>query len=63
FFRYAFKYLCGSHITDPQVIYCKAKAVEVMLENPDVMHLDGEVYDGICGRITISAVSQGLSVL
>lgn len=63
FFRYAFKYLCGSHITDSQVIYCKAKAVEVMLEHPDVMHLDGEVYDGIGGRITISVVSQGLSVL
>jgi diacylglycerol kinase (ATP) len=63
FFRYAFKYLYGIHITDPQVIYCKAKAVEVMLENPDVMHLDGEVYDGICGRITISVVSKGISVL
>ena len=63
FFRYAFKYLCGIHITDPQVIYCKAKAVEVMLEKPDVMHMDGEVYEGICGRVTISAVSKGISVL
>jgi len=62
-FRYAFKYLCGTHITDPQVIYCKAKAVEVMLESPDVMHLDGEVYEGICGRIMISVVAKGLSVL
>ncbi len=63
FFRYVYKYLCGIHITDPQVIYCKAKAVEVMLENLEVMHLDGEVYDGICGRIMISVVSQGLQVL
>jgi len=62
-YRYVFKYLCGSHTTDPQVIYCKAKAVEVILENPDVMHLDGEVYDGISGKIAISVVSKGLSVL
>ena len=63
FFRYVYKYLFGIHITDPQVIYCKAKAVEVMLENPDVMHMDGEVYDGMCGRIMISVVSKGLQVL
>ena len=63
FFRYVYKYLFGIHITDPQVIYCKAKAVEVMLENPEVMHMDGEVYDGICGRILISVVSKGLQVL
>ena len=63
FFRYVLKYLRGIHITDPQVIYCKATAVEVILENPHVMHMDGEVYDNVCGRITISVVSNGLSVI
>ena len=63
FFRYVFKYLRGIHITDPRVVYCKAKSVEVILEKPEVMHMDGEVYDNICGRIAISVVTQGLSVL
>ena len=62
FFRYVVKYIKGSHISDKRVLYCKAKAVEVRLEEPDVMHLDGEVYDGIHGRIAISVLPGALSV-
>jgi len=62
-FRYVFQYLGGTHIYDPQVIYCKAKAVEVILEKADVMHIDGEVFDNVSGRIAISVVPQGISVL
>jgi diacylglycerol kinase (ATP) len=63
FFRYVLKYLKGTQINDPKVIYCKAKAVELTLQNPEVMHLDGEVYDNIQGKIEISVFPQGLPVL
>ena len=56
------KYLRGTHISDSQVLYCKAKSVEVKLDAADVMHLDGEVYDNISGRIVISVVPHGISV-
>jgi YegS/Rv2252/BmrU family lipid kinase len=62
-FRYVLKYLRGTHIYDPQVLYCKAKAVEVILEKADVMHIDGEVFDNVCGRIAISVVPKGISIL
>ncbi len=62
-FRYVIKYLRGTHIYEPQVIYCKAKAVEVMLDEADVMHVDGEVFDNVSGRIAISIVPQGVSVI
>jgi len=62
-FRYVLKYLRGTHIYDPQVLYCKAKAVEVILEKADVMHIDGEVFDNVCGRIAILVVPKGISIL
>lgn len=63
FFPYVFKYLRGTQISDPKVIYCKAKAVEVTLTEPDVMHMDGEVYDDIQGRVAISVVPEGIRML
>jgi diacylglycerol kinase (ATP) len=63
FFRFVLKYLKGTHINDPKVLYCKAKAVVVTLVAPDVMHMDGEVYDNIHGRIGISVVPEALRVL
>jgi len=63
FFGYVLKYLKGSHISDPKVLYCKAKSVEVILTEPDVMHMDGEVYDDIRGRIAISVVPEGIRML
>lgn len=62
FFRYVLQYLRGTHISDSQVLYCKAKRVEVTLEAADVMHLDGELYENISGTIVISVVPQALSV-
>ncbi len=62
FFRYVLRYLRGTHISDSQVIYCKAKRVEVTLNAAEVMHLDGELYDNISGTIVISVVPQALSV-
>jgi len=63
FFPYVLKYLIGTQISDPKVIYCKAKAVEVTLKEPDVMHMDGEVYDAVQGRITISVLPGGIHML
>jgi len=62
FFRYVLHYLRGTHINDSQVLYCKARRVEVTLDAADVMHLDGELYDDISGTVVISVVPQGLSV-
>ncbi|NTV99183.1 MAG: diacylglycerol kinase family lipid kinase [Chlorobiaceae bacterium] len=63
FFRFVLKYLKGTHVEDPKVIYCKAKSVEITLQEPDVMHMDGEVYENISGRITISVDPDKLSFL
>jgi diacylglycerol kinase (ATP) len=61
--RYVVKYLRGTQVSDPQVLSCKVKAVEVMLERADVMHIDGEVFDHVGGHLAISVVPQGISVL
>ena len=63
FFSYVLKYLKGTQINDPKVLYCKAKAVEIALPAADIMHLDGEVYDNIQGRISISVLPKALPVL
>ena len=63
FFLYVLKYLNGTHIRDPKVVYCKAKAVELTMATTDVMHLDGEIYDNIEGKIEISVVPKGISML
>ncbi len=62
FFRYVLLYLRGTHISDSQVLYCKARSVEVTLEASEAMHLDGELYENISGTVMISVVPQGLSV-
>jgi diacylglycerol kinase (ATP) len=63
FFRFVFKYLKGTHVEDPKVIYCKAKSVEITLPEPDIMHMDGEVYENIQGNISISVDPEKLSFL
>ncbi len=62
-FRYVLKYLKGTHINDSKVLYCKAKSVELTLTKADVMHLDGEVYDNIQGKLAIAVVPEGISML
>ena len=63
FFRFVLKYLKGTQINDPKVLYCKARSVEVTLMVPEVMHMDGEVYDNIHGRVMISVAQKGINVL
>ncbi len=63
FFLFVLKYLKGTQIYDPKVLYCKAKSVEITLPGPEVMHMDGEVYENICGRVVISADPEKLPVI
>ncbi|WP_223294043.1 diacylglycerol/lipid kinase family protein [Pelodictyon phaeoclathratiforme] len=63
FFRFVLKYLNGTHINDPKILYCKAKAVTLTLMAPEVMHMDGEVYDNILGKVGISVLPDGIRLL
>jgi YegS/Rv2252/BmrU family lipid kinase len=63
FFRYVLKYLKGTHVNDPRVLYCKARSVEVTLREPEVMHMDGEVYEQVSGKFTISVLPGKLPFL
>ncbi|NTV91978.1 MAG: YegS/Rv2252/BmrU family lipid kinase [Chlorobiaceae bacterium] len=63
FFRYVFKYIRGTHISDSKVVYCQASAVEIFLSDPEVMHLDGEVFEGVQGCIRVAVRPLALRVL
>jgi YegS/Rv2252/BmrU family lipid kinase len=60
---YVLKYLKGSQIHDPLVIYCKATSVELFMPEDDVMHMDGEVIDRAGGAIGIKAVPLAIEML
>jgi YegS/Rv2252/BmrU family lipid kinase len=60
---YVAKYLRGTQIKDPKVVYCKASAVEVVVFDPESMHMDGELFEILPGRISISAGPGGLTVV
>ena len=60
---YVLKYLKGSQIHDPLVIYCKARSVELFMPDDDVMHMDGEVIDRAGGAIGIKAVPLAIEML
>lgn len=60
---YVIKYLKGSQIHDPRVLYCKARSVDVFMPDDDVMHMDGEVIDRAGGSIGISAVPGAVELL
>ncbi len=63
FLLYAWKYMRGTQIFDSQVIYSKVRAIEVELPEPEVMHMDGEVFEGIHGKIKIESVPESIKVL
>jgi len=62
FLGYVIKYLRGSQIFDSRVIYCKASSVEVTIPDSEMMHMDGEVFEHIKGKIRISVVPGALRV-
>ncbi len=63
FITYALKYTRGTQIFDPQVIYSKVTAVELELHEPEVMHMDGEVFEDMCGKIRIESVPASIKIL
>jgi YegS/Rv2252/BmrU family lipid kinase len=63
FLSYVFKYLKGTQIHDPRVVYCKASMVDLTIPEPDVMHMDGEVFDGIRGGVSISVAPDAVDML
>lgn len=63
FFRYVLKYIRGSQILDPKVVYCKASFVEILMPEAEVMHMDGEVFQSLPGSISISVVPGALTVI
>jgi YegS/Rv2252/BmrU family lipid kinase len=60
---YVLKYLKGSQIHDPLVLYCKATSVEVYMPESDVMHMDGEVIERAGGSIGITARPRAVEIL
>ena len=63
FIAYALKYTRGTQIFDSQVIYSKVRAVELELFEPETMHMDGEVFDDVCGKISIESAPSCIRVL
>lgn len=63
FFGYAWKYMRGTQIFDSQVIYSKVRAVELELHEPEIMHMDGEVFEDMHGKIKIESVPESIKVL
>ncbi|NTV02971.1 MAG: diacylglycerol kinase family lipid kinase [Chlorobiaceae bacterium] len=60
---YVFKYLKGTQIDDPEVLYCKASALRVFMPEGDAMHMDGEVFRNVSGSMGISAVPRAVEIL
>ena len=60
---YVFKYLRGTQIDDPKILYCKAYALRVFMPEDDAMHLDGEVFERVGGSMGIVAVPQAVEML
>ncbi|KZK73521.1 MAG: diacylglycerol kinase [Pelodictyon luteolum] len=57
------QYLRGVQSQDHRVRSYQAERIDVSLDGPDVMHMDGEVYEGIDGKITVAVVPEGLEML
>jgi diacylglycerol kinase (ATP) len=60
---YVLKYLKGSQIDDPRVIYCKASSLELFIPEAEAMHMDGEVFERVVGSMGIAAVPQAVEML
>ncbi|WP_294347872.1 YegS/Rv2252/BmrU family lipid kinase [Prosthecochloris sp.] len=63
FFSYALKYIRGTQIFDSRVIYAKVRAIEIEIFEPEVMHMDGEVFEDVQGKIRIDSVPSSIKVL
>lgn len=60
---YVLKYMKGTQVDDPNVLYCTASAIRVFMTDADSMHMDGEVFEQVGGSISISAVPRAVEML
>ncbi|NTU68164.1 MAG: YegS/Rv2252/BmrU family lipid kinase [Chlorobiaceae bacterium] len=60
---YVLKYLKGTQIDEPDVLYCKASSLRVFMPEGDAMHMDGEVFRHVSGEMGISAVPHAVEML
>lgn len=60
---YVLKYIRGTQIDDPSVLYCKASSIRVFMPESDAMHMDGEVFERVGGSLAIAAVPQAVEML
>ncbi|WP_041463731.1 diacylglycerol/lipid kinase family protein [Pelodictyon luteolum] len=57
------QYLRGVQSRDRRVYSYRAERIDVSLDSPEVMHLDGEVYEGVGGKITVAVLPEGLEMI
>ena len=60
---YVLKYLKGTQIDDPEVLYCKALSIRLFMPEGDAMHMDGEVFRHVSGSMAIYAVPGAVEML
>ncbi|MCE1274064.1 MAG: YegS/Rv2252/BmrU family lipid kinase [Chlorobiales bacterium] len=60
---YVLKYIRGTQIDDPKVLYCKASSIRVFMPESDAMHMDGEVFERVGGSLKIAAVPRVVEML
>ncbi|NTW51747.1 MAG: YegS/Rv2252/BmrU family lipid kinase [Chlorobiaceae bacterium] len=60
---YVLKYLKGTQVNDPEVIYCKALSLDIFMPESEMMHMDGEVIESAGGSICITAVPLAVEML
>lgn len=60
---YVLKYLNGTQVDDPEVLYCKASAIRVGMPAMDAMHMDGEVFEKVGGLLEITAQPDAVDML
>ncbi|ACF14330.1 diacylglycerol kinase catalytic region [Chloroherpeton thalassium ATCC 35110] len=61
--RWILKYLTGKQIGESQIVYAKAKKIEIELFRPECLHMDGEVIENVQGKLTIEVRPRALNVL
>ncbi len=61
--QFVLLYLQGKQLTHRNVIYAQATKLTVELSCPETMHLDGEVFEGIVGKLCVEVRPRSLNVV
>lgn len=57
------RYLRGSHIRSERVHYHKISSATISLAAPLDLHLDGEVFENVCGDLVVECLPNALTVV